>query len=248
MYVAFTRAEEKLFIGVPYKGKDSYNAGKVIYQALANTPELSEKFDTQNYFYENGALIEQVRRADKDKEYKSYKTNGMVSENIFDKIIVKPEFENYVPENKTDLKQLKNRGIIIHKALSLINNSTNDEIEKAVSKLVILGLISEVQKVDLAEELKEILSNEKVSGWFDPKSVMNERDIILPGGSIYRPDKVILSEKKAVIIDYKSGIRKAEHQKQIRTYGEIIAKMGFTDVEMNLFYINELKIEEVKQN
>ncbi len=248
MYVAFTRAEEKLFIGVPYKGKDSYNAGKVIYQVLVNTPELTEKFDTQNYIYENGTLIEQVKKADKDKEYKSYKTNGMVSGNIFDKIIVKPEFENFVPENKTDLKQLKNRGIIIHKALSLFNNSSNEEVEKAVSKLVILGLISEAQKADLAEELKEILSNEKVRGWFDSESVMNERDIILPDGSVFRPDKVILSGKKAVIIDYKSGISKAEHQKQIRTYGEILAKMGFKDVEMNLFYINELKIEEVKQN
>lgn len=255
MYVAFTRAEDKLFIGVPNKGKESYNARKIIYQTLMNTPELTEKFDNQNYVYESlkpdisgGTMSERVEKADKDKESKSYFANKMVSGNIFDKIIVKPEFENYVPENKTDLKQLKNRGIIIHKALSLINNSTDEEIVKAINKLVILGLISEEQKAKLIEELKEILSNEKVKEWFDAGNVMNERDIILPGGSIYRPDKVILNGNKAVIIDYKSGIRKTDHQKQIRTYGEIIAKMGFIDVEMNLFYINELKIEEVKQN
>ncbi len=252
MYVAFTRAEEKLFIGVPYKGKESYNAGKIIYQALMNVPELTENFDTQNYLYENGILIEHVKKADKDTEYKSYITGGIVSENIFDKIIVKPEFENYVPENKTDLKQLKNRGIIIHKALSLINNSTDEEIVKAINKLVILGLISEEQKDELTDEIKKILSIDKVKSWFDSLNVMNERDIVIPVKSIfekntyiYRPDKIILHNNKAVIIDYKSGIRKKNHQKQIRTYGEILAKMGFTDIEMNLFYINELKIEEV---
>jgi ATP-dependent exoDNAse (exonuclease V) beta subunit len=246
MYVAFTRAEEKLFIGVPLKGKESFNARKVIYETLMNAPELTEKFDSQNYVYENGNLSAQLKKEDKRKEYNSYKTSGMVSGNIFEKIIVKPEFENYVPENKTKIKELKNRGIIIHKALSLINNSTEPEIEQAAQKLVILGLISDEQKAELAIELKEILSIDKVKSWFDSGNVMNERDIILPNGSLYRPDKVIIDGDKAVIVDYKSGGKKSEHVKQIKTYGEILGKMGYKNIEMNLLYINEMQIEVVK--
>ncbi|MEO8511949.1 MAG: UvrD-helicase domain-containing protein [Ignavibacteria bacterium] len=254
MYVAFTRAEEKLFIGVPHKVNESYNAGKIIYQALANTPELTEKFDTQNYLYESGSLNEQFKKSDKDKEYKSYKAGEMVSGNIFEKIIVKPEFENYIPENKTDLRQLKNRGIIIHKALSLINNSAEEEIEKAAGKLVILGLIPDEQKAELIVELKGILSNEKVRGWFDSENAMNERDIVIPFESmfeknkyIYRPDKVILDGDKAMIIDYKTGGIQEKHKIQIRNYGGILDKMGYK-VKMNLLYIREkieLHIEEV---
>lgn len=245
MYVAFTRAEEKLFIGVPQKGKESFNARKVIYETLTNSPVLAESFDTENYVYEIGSFNEQVKKAEKKSVYNTYNISSMVSENIFDKIIVKPEFENYVTENKTKFKQLKNRGIIIHKVLSLISNSTAGEIEKATQKLIILGLITEEQKAELTDELQDIFSIDKVKKWFDSENVMNERDIILTDGSIYRPDKVIIDADKAVIIDYKTGGKKEVHEKQIRSYGEIIRKMGFKQVEMNLFYLNDLKIETI---
>ena len=245
MYVAFTRAEKKLFIGVPQKGKESFHAGKLIYNTITNSPELAESFDTQNYLYENGSVNDHVKKTEKKSLYGNYKIGQMVSGNIIDKIIVKPEFENYVPENKSKLKELKNRGIIIHKALSFISNSTAVEIEKASQKLVLLGLITEEQRADLTEELLKIMTIGKVKMWFDSENVMNERDIILTDGSIYRPDKVVITNDKAVIVDYKSGGKKDEHIKQIKRYGEILGEMGFKEIEMNLFYLNELKIETV---
>lgn len=245
MYVAFTRAEEKLFIGVPQKGKESFHAGKLIYNTLTNSPELAESFDTQNYLYENGSVNDHVKRTEKKSLYGNYKIGQMVSGNIIDKIIVKPEFENYVPENKSKLKELKNRGIIIHKALSFISNSTAVEIEKASQKLILLGLVTEEQRAELNDELHEIMAIGKVKMWFDSENVMNERDIILTDGSIYRPDKVIINNDKAVIVDYKSGRKKDEHIKQIKQYGKILGEMGFKEIEMNLFYLNDLKIETV---
>ena len=245
LYVAFTRAEEKLFIGVPQKGKESFHAGKLIYNTLTNSPVLAESFDTQNYVYENGSVNDNVKKTEKKSSYGSYRIGQIVSGNIVDKIIVKPEFENYIPENKIKLKELKNRGIIIHKALSSISNSTAVEIEKASQKLVLMGLITEEQRADLTEELLEIMAISKVKMWFDSENVMNERDIILTDGSIYRPDKVIIDNDKAVIVDYKSGVKKDEHIKQIQQYGQILGEMGFKEIEMNLFYLNDLEIETV---
>ncbi|HWA05128.1 MAG TPA: UvrD-helicase domain-containing protein [Ignavibacteria bacterium] len=247
MYVAFTRAEEKLFIGVPQKGKESFHAGKLIYSTVTTDPVLAENFGTQDFSYESGTFDEEVKKSDKKNVYDSYKIGQVVSGNIFDKIIVKPEFENYVPENRSKLSQLKSRGIIIHKALSLINNSEAAEIDKASRKLVILGLITEEQKPELKDELRKILAIDRVKKWIDSKNVMNERDIILPDGSTYRPDKVIINDDKAEIVDYKSGGKKSEHADQIRSYGEILGKMGFKHVEMHLFYLNELKIETVNR-
>lgn len=245
MYVAFTRAEEKLFIGVPQKGKESFNARKVIYETLTNSEVLAGSFDAQNYLYESGSVNDHVKKTDKDSLYGNYRISQMVSGNMFDKIIVKPEFDNYVPENRTKIKKLKNRGIIIHKALSVIRSSAANEIEKAVGNVSISGLITEEQKADLRSELQKIMANDKVKKWFDAENVMNERDIILSDGSIYRPDKVIIDGDRAVIVDYKSGGRKSEHTEQIRSYGEILRKMGYNHIEMNLFYLNDLKIEAV---
>ena len=250
MYVAFTRAEEKLFIGVPQKGKESYNAKKVIQETLTNSQVLAESFDTESFdtesfVYENGTFNEQVKKTDKKNVYNTCKIGQMVSGDIIDKIIVKPEFENITPDNIVRLRESKNRGIILHKALSLLKNSSTIEIEKASQKLIIPGLITEIQKAELTDELKKFMTIEKVKKWFDSKNVMNERDIILTDGRIYRPDKVIIYDEKAVVIDFKAGVKNSDHERQIKVYAEILRQMGFRKIEMNLFYINDLKIETI---
>lgn len=247
MYVAFTRAEEKLFIGVPQKGSKTLNAGKIIYDTLTGSEELSEKFDTQNYLYEDGSG-DDIHIPAKTKNISSaYRIGSMVTGNIFEKIIVKPQFESYRPESKTDLDQQKNRGIILHKALSLLSDSTGNEIDKAVNKTVLLGLITGEQKEKLREEIVKILSLPLVKEWFNPNNkVMNERDIILPEGSIYRPDKVIINGNKAVIIDYKTGKKLKEHAVQIKLYSDILSRMGYKETEMYLYYINDNKIKTLK--
>ncbi|MCC7159124.1 MAG: UvrD-helicase domain-containing protein, partial [Ignavibacteria bacterium] len=247
MYVAFTRAEDKLFISVPRKGSNTFCAVNVIEESIKNNAEFAQGFDPQNYEYESGLNNKPGQKNGDSKEYTPYIMNGLVSGNIFKKIIVKPEFENFVLESKTDIKQLKNRGIIIHKALSLINNASKEAIIRAIDMIIVLGLITVEQKDKLYEELKIIFSIEKVRSWFSPKFIiMNERDIILPGGNIYRPDKVIIDEDKAIVVDYKTGSRKNEHTDQIKMYGKILEDMGFKVIEMNLFYVNDLKIETVK--
>jgi len=246
MYVAFTRAEEKLFVGIPKKGKESLNAGQVIYSTLTGNPALAEGFDTESYTYENGIIYDTIVRTETRSGYNSYKIGTMNSSNIAEKIIVKPEFEDFVPENKTRLEELKNRGIILHKALSILNNSSIEEIENTSQKSVILGLITEVQMPELINELKSIIAIDKVKKWFDSEGVMNEREIILPEGSIYRPDKVVLNADKAIIVDYKSGGKRTDHAVQIKAYGEILNRMGYKQIEMNLFYLNDLQIEVVQ--
>lgn len=246
LYVAFTRAKEKLFIGVTPKPYSSFPAKKVINDTLLGAPELNVKYDSENLTFETGSWELSVKRPESKDNYKGYDAKKIVSGNIFNKIIIKPEFENFKPESRIDLKQLKNRGVIIHKALSLLKNSSAEEIEKAAGMLIIFGLINKEQKDKLIEELQKILSVDTIRDWFDSDAkAENEKDIILPDGSVHRPDKIILKGDKTIVVDYKSGKRKPEHKEQIKKYGEILAQMGFKDIEMNLFYINELEIEAV---
>jgi len=245
MYVAFTRAEEKLFIGIPQKGRESLNAGQVIYRSLTGSPVLSQGFDTQNYNYESGSPEVVNEKTETGSGYNGYKIGALTSGNIVNKIVLKPEFENFVPETITRLKELKNRGIILHKALSFLNSSADESIQLAARKLVVTGLITEKQIPEIEAELRNILANDKVKKWFDPQNVMNEREIILPDGSIYRPDKVLIDSDRAVIVDFKSGKRNPAHIEQVKTYRDILAEMGFKQIIMNLFYLNDLQIEEV---
>jgi len=260
MYVAFTRAEEKLFIGVPQKGKESFNARKVIYETLTNSPVLAESFDAQNYLYESGTLNGQVKKADKKSVYNSYKIDLMVSGNIFDETIIKSQFRYHPRENISNLKQSRHWGTIIHKALSEAKNSTNEEIERAVKKTIrwafitALASINEAQKDELRQELKDILSNIRVKNWFDSENIMNESDIIIPQDNIfekqkyiYRPDKVILESDKTVIIDFKTGVAREDDIVQIRGYGKILVDMVHKEIEMYLLYLQGSKKIQIEQ-
>ncbi len=246
MYVAFTRAEERLYISIPQKGRTNYHTGELIYNTLTAAPELDEKFNRENYCFETGQS-----EVSKDQEIiyaesKTYKTNGIISGDVYGKIIIKPEYENFAPEKKNNLSHQKNRGLILHNALSLLNTAGKDDIDIAVNKMIISGLLTADQEEKLKEELNKILSIGKVKSWFKAQNtVMNERDIIMPGGNMYRPDRVIIDDQSTVVVDYKTGGKMKDHKEQIKMYGEILGKMGFKNVKMNLLYINELQIEEV---
>lgn len=262
LYVAFTRAEDKLFIGIPQKDKNTFNAGKLILDTLTGSEELSARFDSQNNYYEKGAEEYVTSNINISAKNRPYILNEIISGKFADKIINKPEYKNYEPDKLAAVKQQKNRGVILHKALSLMKDHSEIEIDSAVKVLIIKGLISSDQSQDWKKEILEIFTNDEVKNWFDPKyKSFNELDIILPKNrnyllldhngnkkDIYRPDKVIIIENKILLIDYKTGVRLINNEEQIKFYGNILSEMGYQNIEMYLYYITENKIINVKNN
>jgi hypothetical protein len=83
-------------------------------------------------------------------------------------------------------------------------------------------------------------------GWFakDVK-IMNELEIILPGGIIYRPDRVVEGNEISVI-DFKTGkLKSKSHEKQIMRYVTSIREMGYENVGGYLWYLDEKLVEKV---
>ena len=74
----------------------------------------------------------------------------LISGNIFDKIIVKPEFDNYIPENKTETKATKEQRNNHSQSTITSSEFINDEdVEKAINKLTIIGLnYSRAEKIN----------------------------------------------------------------------------------------------------
>ncbi|MDR2971099.1 MAG: PD-(D/E)XK nuclease family protein [Bacteroidales bacterium] len=67
--------------------------------------------------------------------------------------------------------------------------------------------------------------------------VLNETSILFPNGNLLRPDRVVLFEDCAVVIDYKTGEPNASHKEQIDRYCEAIREMGYENVEGKVLYI-----------
>ena len=81
----------------------------------------------------------------------------------------------------------------------------------------------------------------------DHNTVFNERDIITTSGLNLRPDRLVFtSQHQVVIIDYKSGVQRNQHDLQLKTYQNALEEMHFKVGKKLLVYINDtIEIKEV---
>jgi CRISPR/Cas system-associated exonuclease Cas4 (RecB family) len=71
--------------------------------------------------------------------------------------------------------------------------------------------------------------------------VINEQAIIISDKEVKRPDKIIVKENETVIIDYKTGLKDAKHQRQVKNYCAILSEMQFPNVKGYILYTQDLE-------
>ena len=109
------------------------------------------------------------------------------------------------------------------------------------------GLIDEDQSCVIKYEIEQLLSKQPFTEWFSGKwKVRTEASILTPDGSIYRPDRVMTQNDKAVIVDYKFGKESESYSSQINRYAELIRQMGINTVECFLWYVDSEKLVKVQ--
>ena len=91
-----------------------------------------------------------------------------------------------------------------------------------------------------------MLAIPEIKKYFDETyTVHAERKLILPGGEILRPDRVITKDNCATVIDFKTGKRDNKHDKQIKQYADVLRKMNYKNVDSVLIYIAERAVVAV---
>ncbi len=143
----------------------------------------------------------------------------------------------------TDGETIREHGIAMHHVFSLITDEQS--VEEAVGQAYAAGVAS-CSKEELLDMVKGKIASVKEYGWFDNcYSVFNECCILTEEGEEKRPDRVIIKENKAIVIDYKFGLRLPGYRKQVSRYKDLLTAMGFTDVEGYLWYISTGEVEHV---
>ena len=133
---------------------------------------------------------------------------------------------------------------MVHQVLAEINSI--DEVDDSISKIVFKGLIGENEKKLLEKEIKEVLAIPEIKKYFDKEYVsLSEREFILPGGEILRPDRVVFKDKEATVIDFKTGKREKKHEEQVQKYADILRTMNYSPVKASLVYLRERMVVEV---
>ncbi|MBQ2394155.1 MAG: Dna2/Cas4 domain-containing protein, partial [Alistipes sp.] len=242
LYVALTRAKHELHLIVapPAAIGSSGKVNAVIEEALVAMEsegkiapaELSEQ---ENKTYE------------KEEDEFDYSDIGFPTTLPWDKIRIKFSTERYMDDGEVARLHPLNVGIMLHKIFS--QALTEEEIFSGLELALKESSISEEEFAVLDNRIRTALANPKIAEWFNGKwrTVRNEHQILLPTGESNRPDRVMISENKCVVVDYKFGHRQdPSHQLQVEGYMDLLGQMGYEKTEGYIWYVTLGEVVEVK--
>jgi ATP-dependent exoDNAse (exonuclease V) beta subunit len=144
------------------------------------------------------------------------------------------------PEKYRDTEQAQamEYGNILHYALSLVIQAS--DVENAIARLIEEGMIRTEESAILKQRLESVVKHPRLSPYFEPGiRVLNEQEIFLKNGVILRPDRVVFSNEKAVIMDYKTGRPDRQHRNQVQEYRDALQAMGYIAETAIVVYISE---------
>ncbi len=140
-------------------------------------------------------------------------------------------------------------GVILHDIMSRVKSA--GDLEEAVAQSLRSGAIDGDQAARALEILRSAMEKEKDRGWFpaDGEGVYNEVSLIAADGSVHRPDRVVVSGDKVIVIDYK--IRENEdvtrrYFSQVGRYVALYKALGYKEVEGWLWYLQDRETVRVK--
>lgn len=231
-YVAYTRAEERLYI-IHSSDKDQHSV--VDYFRSGSYENKSDCDGIECYSIGN---FDKKDRKDiatmKENRFVSTSTEGI-------------RLPVVVAQRAYESKEMR-WGTSMHAYLSYFR--------KPEDKHYILQLIAEDKEFTdkekaMAVKLIENLLNDDIKTLFfgEPDAkVKTEVEIITSDAKSFRIDRLIINKKNCVVIDFKTGNKESSHIKQITHYVELLKEAAFDEVYPYLIYISDegdLSIEKI---
>lgn len=138
-----------------------------------------------------------------------------------------------------------NQGNVIHYILGAIYNTS--DLNRAIQMALQKGLIKEQEVKEIKEIVKKVILHKDLNQFYEKGiEVLNERDLLMADGTIQRPDRVVIKDNHATIIDYKTGEQNPKYHHQINTYAESFSNMGYIIDHKIIVYINtEIELDYI---
>ena len=236
LYVNFTRAVDRLHIISP---KPNTNVANSCYTWLIEYALNQPQFDKLENKIEFGELTHKKENAHLQLKLEQLQipTLNFNEENPI-------KIKNSSAFNSSEeVTKAREYGILVHYILSLINSK--EDIDLVVEKSILNGEITQLEAELIKKDLKNILINTKISKYFEPNLIVkNEFEILTETGEILRPDRVVIIDNEAIVIDYKTGMRNAsKYHSQMQDYKNALLKLGYASVIKIILYIHEKEVE-----
>lgn len=137
------------------------------------------------------------------------------------------------------------RGSLLHGIMEQVFSET--DLNKNLTRAVESGQISSAEEADLRADLLALIRDPKIGPLLQKKSnYLAERAILLPDGTMQRPDRVLIDDEQVWVIDFKSGKKYSSHQQQVQTYMHTLQEMQELPVKGYLIYMDEQELVPVQ--
>ncbi len=122
-----------------------------------------------------------------------------------------------------------------------------DDLDMAVANLVRTGRIEKTAAHDLKARLQQAMDMPEVRDWFyGDYQIMAEQEILLPNGSVRKPDRVMILDNQAIIVDYKFGEKhNPRYEQQVQNYAKSLREIGYEKVDAYIWYVFKSEVVEV---
>lgn len=245
LYVALTRAEIGMIVLAPDPERGAAKKGvtNLLFKAVNGSDVLSPAFDavTKTFFTGSWDVASGLMSTDENNTLtlRSYAVSDWR-----EKLVIRQQGKGYFDREEGIKRERINYGLHVHEVLSRIR--TASEVPDVLDQLIFEGIVTGSERESLLHEIGLLLQDKRIYSWFDEGwDVRTEVPIILPGGAESRIDRLMLRDRKAVIVDFKTGNPSKADQKQVLEYMDILRRMNFLEVDGYLLYTRSGEVVSV---
>ena len=273
LYVAFTRAKANLYVWGMSKGEtteeeDKKFLGQKLDETVADLMHVAlnevegigietEGEESPYTIYSFGSGPARFEHRGKDSEEGNIRVEMQSYEGGFS-FRQSGQAEEFVRQagEETDIDQQTlgyiEQGKLLHYVFSQIH--TADDIDRVVRNFAQQGVLKSQQQVKQVSALAHRgLHHKQVQDWFSGRyQLFNECNILIPDADTgkllkRRPDRVMMSDERIIVVDFKFGRPIEDYKTQVQKYMNILQSMyPAKQVEGWLWYVYKNRTEEVK--
>lgn len=263
LYVALTRAADNLYIYAGVQMNKDGVSDKTVASLLLRAWELQGKIieEANNYsdaeqpcFVEYSSGTPYIHKDEGKKAEQLFgftnaeeRQAGLCSSGDVVRFRQSQESAIYtaLSGDAEDMLEHINLGNICHDILSQV--AVREQLPHVIDDFYMRGIIdTEEQKQKISELINRAWKNEKLCDWFSGRWTLLREQAILVDGTECRPDRVMISGKHAIVLDYKFGGKQEKYATQVRGYMDAMRQLGYSDIEGYLWYAKSGNLEEIK--
>jgi hypothetical protein len=234
LYVAFTRASERLYVYCKTPGK-SQGPLSSMNAMIRHYLKRKDIWEDGKLLYEFGIPLIRVPEKRVRNSFEENHLKSVISENWKERLLLSYNAPAIWDAGNPGAKV--NWGNVIHYALSSMTGSQDKD--RVLEQMLVSGIIDVQEKKEIDNQITAMFNNEKIAKLFNNDwQAFTERELIDAKGKSYRPDRILRKDGFVKIIDFKTGKRHASHENQVKQYAGILENAGYKVSGLFLLYIS----------